>query len=488
MARARILIVDDEANARSALAELLREDGYVVETAADGFKAIGKLADFNPDVVLTDLKMPGMSGLELLEKARARDPHCVVLVATAYGAVDSAVAAMRAGAADFLGKPVDVERLSFVLSRELERRELRREAEGLRARLRERRSLGRVVGSSPAMQRVVDVILQVAGTQASILITGESGTGKELIASAIHEHSPRSGGPFVTLNCSALTGPLLETELFGYEKGAFTGAMSTKLGRVEQSHNGTLFLDEVGSLDLGVQSKLLQVLQDGTFVRVGGHEPRSIATRLVSASNTDLRNQVEDGTFRLDFLFRINAVTINLPPLRQRIADLPVLIDYFIEHYAKIFHNTPELLSKSAVRLMQNYHWPGNIRQLENLIRSYVLIGSEEALVAELMPETPRNGITTDIDLSEPVSLKNITKKATQDLERQIILKVLQENSWNRQKTAKWLQISYRSLLYKLSEVGMPEVPPRPLRMPHLVKKEERTLKPAAVSSRTRIY
>ena len=207
---------------------------------------------------------------------------------------------------------------------------------------------------------------------------------------------------------------------------------------------------------------------------------------MVSASNSDLRNQVEDGTFRLDFLFRINAVTINLPPLRQRIADLPILIDYFIDHYAKIFHNTPELLSRSAVRLMQNYHWPGNVRQLENLIRSYVLIGSEEALVAELMPEAPK-GIVTEIDLSEPVSLKNITKKATQDLERQIILKVLQENSWNRQKTAKWLQISYRSLLYKLSEVGMPEVPPRPLRIPHLVKKDERTLKPA-LSSRTRIY
>ncbi len=234
--------------------------------------------------------------------------------------------------------------------------------------------------------------------------------------------------------------------------GLFTGAMTTKLGRVEQAHLGTLFLDEVGSLDLSVQSKLLQVLQDGTFVRVGGHDPRSITTRLVSASNGDLRSQVEEGTFRLDFLFRINAVTINLPPLRQRIADLPILVDYYIDHYAKAFQCTPELLSKSAIRLMQNYHWPGNIRQLENLIRSYVLIGSEEALVAELMPETPRGGITTEIDISEPVSLKRITKQATQDLERQIILKVLQANSWNRQKTAKWLQISYRSLLYKLSQ------------------------------------
>src|ERR1700722_4034490 len=345
-----------------------------------------------------------------------------------------------------------------------------------------------IFGKTAAMQAVRNKLERVAETDVPVLIQGESGTGKEICVRLLHAYSLRARGSLVKVSCPAIPHSLLETELFGYEKGAFTGAMSTKLGRVEQSHHGTLFLDEVGSLDLGVQSKLLQVLQDGTFVRVGGHESRTIATRLVSASNTDLRTQVEDGTFRLDFLFRINAVTVNLPPLRQRIADLPILIDYFIEHYAKVFHHTPELLSKSAVRLMQNYHWPGNVRQLENLICSYVLIGSEEALVAEMMPEPARGGITTDIDLSEPISLKNITKPATQDLERQIILKVLQDNSWNRQKTAKWLQISYRSLLYKLSEVGMPEVPPRPLRIPHLVKKdEERTLKPA-LSSRTRIY
>jgi two-component system response regulator AtoC len=293
----------------------------------------------------------------------------------------------------------------------------------------------------------------------------------------------------VKVSCPAIPHSLLETELFGYERGAFTGATTTKLGRVEQAHNGTLFLDEVGSLDLNVQSKLLQVLQDGTFVRVGGHESRSIATRLVSAANGDLRTQVENGTFRLDFLFRINAVTINLPPLRQRIADLPILIDYFIEHYSRVFRHTPELLSKSAMRLMQNYHWPGNIRQLENLIRSYVLIGSEDALIAELIPEQNRNGVTAEIDLSEPVSLKNITRQATHDLERQIILKVLRANSWNRQKTAKWLQISYRSLLYKLSEAGMPEVPPRPLRTAS-TKRDESAVRSSQPNPtpRTRLY
>src|SRR6202042_2435209 len=239
-----------------------------------------------------------------------------------------------------------------------------------------------IFGKTATMQIVRNKLERIAETDVPVLIQGESGTGKELCVRLLHSLSLRARGSLVKVSCPAIPNSLLETELFGYERGAFTGAMTTKLGRVEQSHMGTLFLDEVGSLDLGVQSKLLQVLQDGTFVRVGGHEARTITTRLVSASNTDLRGQVEDGTFRLDFLFRINAVTINLPPLRQRIADLPILIDYFIDHYAKIFHNAPELLSKSAVRLMQSYHWPGNIRQLENLIRSYVLIGSEEALVA----------------------------------------------------------------------------------------------------------
>ena len=344
-----------------------------------------------------------------------------------------------------------------------------------------------IFGKTAIVQAARNKLEKVAETDVPVLIQGESGTGKEICVRLLHALSLRSRGALVKVSCPAIPHSLLETELFGYEKGAFTGAMGTKLGRVEQAHMGTLFLDEVGSLDLGVQSKLLQVLQDGTFVRVGGHESRSITTRLVSAANGDLRRQVEEGTFRLDFLFRINAVTINLPPLRQRIADLPILIDYFIDHYSRIFRHTPELLSKSAVRMMQNYHWPGNIRQLENLIRSYVLIGSEEALVADMMPETPRSGITTDIDLSEPVSLKDITRKATHDLERQIILKVLQANSWNRQKTAKWLQISYRSLLYKLSEIGMPEVPPRPLRVPNVMKKSDGTPLKSSLP-RTRVY
>jgi two-component system, NtrC family, response regulator AtoC len=315
-----------------------------------------------------------------------------------------------------------------------------------------------IFGRTPEMQVIRRKIEMIAKTSVAVLVQGESGTGKELLARLIHgtaQTPERAAGALVKVSCPAIPQGLIETELFGYEKGAFTGAHSTKRGRVEQAHGGTLFLDEVGSLDLAVQSKLLQVLQDGSFMRVGGHETRNIQTRVVSVANRDLREQVADGSFRLDFLYRINAVTINLPPLRGRAEDLPQLVDYFIARHARDFKANPPALSRGVVRLMQKYDWPGNIRQLDNLIRSYVLMGSEDALVAELMEEQkPASNVMTDVDVSQPIALKVVTKKATHDLERQIILKVLKANNWNRQKTAKWLKISYRSLLYKLNDVG----------------------------------
>jgi two-component system response regulator AtoC len=312
-----------------------------------------------------------------------------------------------------------------------------------------------IFGRTPEMQVIRRKLEMVAKTNVAVLVQGESGTGKELIARLIHGTSERTFGELVKVSCPAIPAGLIETELFGYEKGAFTGASSTKRGRLEQAHGGTLFLDEVGSLDIGVQSKLLQVLQDGSFMRVGGHDTRTIQTRVVSVANRDLRDQVADGTFRLDFLYRINAVTIQLPPLRQRTEDLAQLVDYLISHHAQMFRVTPAPLSRNALRLMQKYDWPGNIRQLDNLIRSYVLMGSEDTLISELVEEKKTStSAVADVDVTEPISLKVITKKATHDLERQIILKVLKANNWNRQKTAKWLKISYRSLLYKLNEVS----------------------------------
>jgi DNA-binding NtrC family response regulator len=450
VARARILIVDDEANARSALAELLREDGYVVETAADGFKAIGKLADFNPDVVLTDLKMPGMSGLELLEKARARDPHCVVLVATAYGAVDSAVAAMRAGAADFLGKPVDVERLSFVLQRELERRELRREAEGLRARLRERRSLGRVVGSSPAMQRVVDVILQVAGTQASILITGESGTGKELIASAIHEHSPRSGGPFVTMNCSALTGPLLETELFGQQDGL----RAHREGRLEQAHGGTLFLDEIGAISSAVQARLLRFLQAGALERVGGANAVRADVRIIAATQEDLPEAVRLGRFRDDLFYRLNVVQIELPPLRTRAGDVPILAMRFLAKFAERNARPITGIEDAALELITRYAWPGNVRELENAIERAVVVCPAERIRPQDLPPAVQNASPVVATGAPPIPGSTLA-----ELERYAILRTLEAAGGSTSRAAEQLGISPRKIQYKLHEYSSAPAP-----------------------------
>jgi len=310
-------------------------------------------------------------------------------------------------------------------------------------------------GRTSEMQVIRRKLEMIAKTNVAVLVQGESGTGKELCARLIHGTSERIVGQLVKVSCPAIPQGLIETELFGYEKGAFTGAHSTKRGRLEQAHGGTLLLDEVGSLDIGVQSKLLQVLQDGSFMRVGGHETRTIQTRIVSVANRDLREQVADGSFRLDFLYRINAVTIHLPPLRQRTEDLPQLVDHLTGLHARIFHLNPAPLSRNILRLMQKYDWPGNIRQLDNLIRSYVLMGSEDALAAELVEEErPSARTLADVDVSQPISLKVVTRKATRELERQIILKVLKAHNWNRQKTAKWLKISYRSLLYKLNEVG----------------------------------
>ena len=312
-----------------------------------------------------------------------------------------------------------------------------------------------IFGQSHALAAAREKLERVAETTVPVLLQGESGTGKEVFAKLLHVRSNRSKRAWVKVTCPAIPHSLIESELFGYEKGAFTGAYSTKRGRVELAHQGTLFLDEVGSLDLAAQAKLLQVLQDGTFMRVGGQESRRVDTRLVCAANGNLRQQTEDGSFRLDFFFRINAVTIELPPLRHRTVDLPILIDYFLALHSKAYRLKPKPLSREVTSMMQRYNWPGNIRQLENMIRSYVLIDDEEALAADLIPVAAA-GVVPGIDLANPISLKQFTKAVTRDLEREIILKVLQSNGWSRQKTAKWLNISYRSLLYKLqdSKVG----------------------------------
>jgi two-component system, NtrC family, response regulator AtoC len=306
-----------------------------------------------------------------------------------------------------------------------------------------------IFGQTPGMNIVREKLERVSPTKVPVLFQGESGTGKEILAKILHARSNRWKSEWVKVICPAIPNSLIESELFGYERGAFTGAYTNKRGLVEFADGGTLFLDEVGSLDLSVQAKLLQVLQDGSFLRVGGHETRRIDTRIISSSNSNLQLQTEEGSLRLDFFARINTVTIDLPPLRKRTADLPVLIDYFLDIYSKEYRSPRKPLSDGTLRLMQKFRWPGNIRQLGNMIRSYVLIGNEEAVADQLIPG-PVSKMLPEIDLANPISLKDLTKAATRNLELKVITEALRANGWNRQKTAKWLNISYRSLLYKL--------------------------------------
>ena len=308
-----------------------------------------------------------------------------------------------------------------------------------------------VFGQSPVMAMVRSKIQLAASTNVPVLLQGESGTGKEILARLLHLRSPRARFPWVKVMCPAIPGSLIESELFGYEKGAFTGANSTKRGRVELADRGTLFLDEIGSLDLSVQAKMLELLQDGSFTRVGGQETRSIDTRIVSSANVDLKSRVDEGSFRLDFLYRLNAITIDLPPLRKRMVDLPLLVDYFVKLYSRSLQRPITPVSAQMMSLMRKFDWPGNIRQLENLIRSYVVIDDEEVFAAELVPGVQKDA-ADEIDLAKPISLKQITKAATEKLERQIILKALDAHGGSRRKTAQWLKISYRSLLYKLRD------------------------------------
>ncbi|MEO5766710.1 MAG: sigma-54 dependent transcriptional regulator [Polyangia bacterium] len=439
-----ILVVDDEANARTALAELLRDEGFRVETAADGFKALGRIEELAPDLILTDLKMPGMGGLELLEKVRGQDPDIVVLVMTAFGAVETAVDAMKKGAADYLTKPLNTTELFLVVEREMERRRLRRETGNLRARLAERYSFDNIIGNAPVMQVIFKTVAQVASAKASVLVTGESGTGKELIAAAIHQRSPRAKGPFVKLHCAALAESLLESELFGHERGAFTGAVGRREGRFEQAHGGTLFLDEIGEISPAVQVKLLRFLQEHEFERVGGNETVRVDVRVVTATNRDLKEEVARGRFREDLYYRLNVINIAMPSLRDRPSDVPLLASHFLRKYTAENSKTIAGFSDQALWLLGAYGWPGNVRELENVVeRAVVLCNGPQITAGELPPQMTPAVLPGGI---------RIPGSTLEEIERHVILKTLESTGGSSNKAAELLGISVRKIQYKLHE------------------------------------
>jgi len=312
-----------------------------------------------------------------------------------------------------------------------------------------------VFGRTEAMQAVRHRLHKVAEANVPVLIQGESGTGKDIIARMVHSLSPWKGGPFVKVNCPAIPGTLLESELFGYEKGAFTGAFGTKPGRVEMAHRGTLFLDEISELDPALQSKLLQLLQDGQFCRIGAQEDKKVEVRIVCATNRQLEVEIESGTFRQDLFYRINVVNLHLPPLRERRADIADLVNFFLEYYNRKYNCRARALSSELMAVLEKYHWPGNIRELENLTKRYVILGNEESITSDLVGQEPQY-FNPEINLDGPISLKKLTRQAVHELERKVILKVLQANHWNRKQAARVLGISYRALLYKIREAGLP--------------------------------
>ncbi len=443
-----VLIVDDEKNIREGLGKALELDGYNVFLAENGKVAINTITNNDIDLVITDLKMPELSGDELLKKVASAYPTIPVIILTGHGTIESAVQAMRDGAYDFLTKPVNLDRLSLLVKRALENRELILQNRALQKELESRSQFANIIGKSEAMRKIFDIVKQVAPTRASVLITGESGVGKEMIADAIHYLSPRKDKPYIKVHCAALTETLLESELFGHEKGAFTGAIARKRGRFELAHTGTIFLDEIGEVNQAIQIKLLRVLQEKKFERVGGEETLEVDVRILSATNKNLQEEIKKGTFREDLYYRLNVVNIHIPPLRERKEDIPLLISHFLREISRENNKHIEGIDNKARMALYNYHWPGNVRELRNCIESAVVMCKGNIITLEDLPPTVRNSSDEDyIKLSSGITLA--------DAEREIIRFTLRRLNGNKSKTAETLGIGRKTLHRKIQEYGI---------------------------------
>jgi two-component system NtrC family response regulator/two-component system response regulator HydG len=447
-AKERVLVVDDEQNARVALRELLTDEGYEVEEAADGEEALQRLATFAPAAVLADVRMPRMDGITLLKQAREQaGSDAVFVMMTAFASIEAAVEAMRAGAENYLVKPLDMNSVLVVLEKALEKLRLQRDTQNLRERVRERYRFHNIVGDAPELQAVYEVVKRAAPTRATVLILGESGTGKELIAQALHEESPRSDKPFIKVNCAALSETLLESELFGHEKGSFTGALGRKEGRFELADGGTLFLDEIGDISPSTQIKLLRVLQQKEFERVGGTQTIKVDVRLVAATNRDLSAEVKSGKFREDLYYRLNVVAVTLPPLRSRKGDIPALVAHFIEKYSKAYGKEVGGLAPGTLNALLSHDWPGNVRELENVVERAVVLCKATQLTAEDLPPTLRGPRPRE---RQPGAL--IPGATLHEIEREAILRTLEMVGGSTSRAAEILDISVRKIQYRLKE------------------------------------
>ncbi|HDP24930.1 MAG TPA: sigma-54-dependent Fis family transcriptional regulator [Deltaproteobacteria bacterium] len=464
----RILVVDDDESIRRYITKLLSQSGYEVVAAANGKDAL-KVVRTGPEVslVILDILMPEMDGLETLAEIRKSSKDLPVLMLSALGQTTIIVKAMKAGATDYLVKPFEEEELEIAITKSLEKKKLLTEITSLKKKLLIDELRGEFIYKSPKMDKVKALVDQIAETDVSVLIEGESGTGKELVARALHYGSYLKDKPFVKVNCAALPHELLESELFGYERGAFTGAYRAKAGKFELANNGTIFLDEIGEIDLAIQSKLLQVLQEGSFSRLGGKQDVHVNVRVIAATNKDLKKAVEQGAFREDIYYRLNVMNIHIPPLCERKEDIPYLFEYFIDTYNEKYGKNIVVDKEEVYPTLLNYSWPGNIRELKNQVKRLVILGNIDEMIQHLrtgegisqetVSQEPSHRSTGQLngDAQEIMPLKLAAKEATLKAERDMILKALRGTNWNKKKAAQILQISYKALLYKIKECGI---------------------------------
>ncbi|MDR3201076.1 MAG: sigma-54 dependent transcriptional regulator [Spirochaetales bacterium] len=445
-----ILIVDDEKNIREGLGQALEMEGYAIFLAADGEKALHIFGEEEIDLVITDLKMPNLSGGELLRSIAADQPTVPVIILTGHGTIETAVDAMRDGAYDFLTKPVNLDHLALLVKRALANRSMALQYRAMQSELEKKRGFANIIGASPQLRRIFDVVEQVASTRAAVLITGESGTGKELIADAIHNLSNRKDKAFIKVHCAALAESLLESELFGHEKGAFTGALSRKRGRFELAQLGTIFLDEIGEINPAVQVKILRVLQEKKFERVGGEETIEVDARVIAATNRDLKKEIAEGRFREDLFYRLNVVNIHLPPLRERKEDIPLLAAAFLKEFSVENGKHIEGIEPKALSALYAYSWPGNIRELRNCMESSVVLCKSQTIGLEDLPPTVG-------DSNEGNSIKISLGTNMADAEKAIIMGTLGHLRGNKSRAAEVLGIGRKTLHRKLKEYGMEE-------------------------------
>ncbi len=453
---ATILIIDDEPNYRVVLSELLKDEGFEVFTAADGVEGLACVKESDLDAVVTDMQMERMDGLEFMLKAKEIVPELPVIVITAFAEVEKAVAAMKAGAHNYLAKPFSNEELILTLNKAVQHYSLIRENTRLRNTLKSRSSFSGIVGKNSKMQQVYQLIEKVAPTQASVLIHGESGTGKELVARAIHASSPREKNPFITVNCAALSENLLESELFGHEEGAFTGAGSMRKGRFELADKGTIFLDEVGEIPLLLQSKLVRVLHEKSFERVGGSKTLEVDVRIISATNKDLREEVAEGRFREDLFYRLNVIPMNLPALRERLDDLPLLVEFFLEKAREELGKKDLAITQEAMQLLMRLPWEGNIRELESTIeRAAILCTDDEIGAEDVQPDDlweERGGIQGKIDFLQIIPEQALLNDILYGVEKAMLERALEENDYVQTRAAKQLGITKSLLQYKMKK------------------------------------